>query len=324
MDANAARNEFDQVNQVRALDPNEEAVYRYDGSEQQGIRAAKPWKTDPNHFKKVYVSSVALVKMSMHAHSGGDLEVMGLMQGKVEGESLIILDSFALPVEGTETRVNASNEANEYIVSYLEEAKTAGRLENAIGWYHSHPGYGCWLSGIDVSTQMINQQFQEPWVAVVIDPKRTVASGKVDIGAFRTYPKEYKPEHSRESAYQTIPLEKVEDFGVHADAYYSLDVSYFKSSLDTQLLDDLWKRYWVEVLSQSPVTQEQEYMSKQMRDVGGKAERMIRRGKDKGNSSKMAQGKEGNAMEWPFKDASKMSIELSLGLLSQSTRRSLL
>lgn len=43
-----------------------------------------------------------------------------------------------------------------------------GRLENAIGWYHSHPGYGCWLSGIDVSTQMLNQQFQEPFVAVVV------------------------------------------------------------------------------------------------------------------------------------------------------------
>ncbi|KEH17813.1 JAB1/Mov34/MPN/PAD-1 ubiquitin protease [Medicago truncatula] len=28
----------------------------------------------------------------------------------------------------------------------------AGRLENVVGWYHSHPGYGCWLSGIDVST----------------------------------------------------------------------------------------------------------------------------------------------------------------------------
>ena len=35
-----------------------------------------------------------------------------------------------------------------------------GRHENAIGWYHSHPGYGCWLSGIDVSTQMLNQSFQ--------------------------------------------------------------------------------------------------------------------------------------------------------------------
>lgn len=43
-----------------------------------------------------------------------------------------------------------------------------GRLENAIGWYHSHPGYGCWLSGIDVNTQMLNQQYQEPWVAVVV------------------------------------------------------------------------------------------------------------------------------------------------------------
>jgi hypothetical protein len=64
-----------------------------------------------------------------------------------------------------------------------------GRLENAIGWYHSHPGYGCWLSGIDVSTQMLNQNFQEPFVAIVIDPVRTISAGKVCLGAFRTYPK---------------------------------------------------------------------------------------------------------------------------------------
>lgn len=29
------------------------------------------------------------------------------MQGKVQGDTFIVLDSFALPVEGTETRVNA-------------------------------------------------------------------------------------------------------------------------------------------------------------------------------------------------------------------------
>lgn len=62
-------------------------------------------------------------------------------------------------------------------------------MENAIGWYHSHPGYGCWLSGIDVSTQMLNQNFQEPFVAIVIDPVRTISAGKVCLGAFRTYPK---------------------------------------------------------------------------------------------------------------------------------------
>ena len=64
-----------------------------------------------------------------------------------------------------------------------------GRLENALGWYHSHPGYGCWLSGIDVGTQMLNQQYQEPWVAIVVDPIRTMSAGKVHLGAFRTYPK---------------------------------------------------------------------------------------------------------------------------------------
>ena len=44
----------------------------------------------------------------------------------------------------------------------------AERMENAIGWYHSHPGYGCWLSGIDVNTQNNNQKFQDPFVAVVV------------------------------------------------------------------------------------------------------------------------------------------------------------
>lgn len=84
-----------------------------------------------------------------------------------------------------------------------------------MGWYHSHPGYGCWLSGIDVSTQMLNQQFQEPFLAVVIDPTRTVSAGKVEIGAFRTYPEGYKPPDDPISEYQTIPLNKIEDFGVH-------------------------------------------------------------------------------------------------------------
>ena len=43
------------------------------------------------------------------------------------------------------------------------------RLENVVGWYHSHPGYGCWLSGIDCSTQMLNQQFQvrDSWFTMI-------------------------------------------------------------------------------------------------------------------------------------------------------------
>ena len=187
-------------------------------------------------------------------------------------------------------------------------------MENAIGWYHSHPGYGCWLSGIDVSTQMLNQQYQEPWVAIVVDPIQTMSAGKVNIGAFRTYPEvsrvcyhpptsptshysfslfllpsstslslhsllpppsssplpppspspslsppssllsqNYRPTDDGPHEYQSIPLDKIEDFGVHCRRYYSLNISYFKSSLDSRLLDLLWNKYWVNTLSSSPL-----------------------------------------------------------------------
>jgi proteasome lid subunit RPN8/RPN11 len=75
----------------------------------------------------------------------------------------------------------------------LHLLQAVGRLENMVGWYHSHPGYGCWLSGIDVSTQSIQQQYQEPFLAIVVDPHRTIAAGKVEIGAFRTYPEVVAP-----------------------------------------------------------------------------------------------------------------------------------
>lgn len=36
---------------------------------------------------------------------------------------MIVMDSFALPVEGTETRVNAQAQAYEYMTAYIEAAK---------------------------------------------------------------------------------------------------------------------------------------------------------------------------------------------------------
>ena len=69
---------------------------------------------------------------------------------------------------GTETRVNAQAEAYEYMTRYAELYNKGGNLEKVVGWYHSHPGYGCWLSGIDVETQHLNQQFTEPFLAIVV------------------------------------------------------------------------------------------------------------------------------------------------------------
>lgn len=176
---------------------------------------------------------------------------MGVMTGKIKGNEFIVMDVFPLPVEGTETRVNAMGEAYEYMVQFDSSNKKVGRMENIVGWYHSHPGYGCWLSGIDVGTQKQNQQFQDPFLALVIDPNRTISAGKVDIGAFRTYPSNTKRQTSAQKEYQSIPSDKLADFGVHANEYYKLDISYFKSSLDAKLLELLWNKYWVSTLSHS-------------------------------------------------------------------------
>jgi len=94
------------------------------------------------------------------------------------------MDAFPLPVEGTETRVNAGASANEFMVTFSENTERVGKKENVCGWYHSHPGYGCWLSGIDVQTQMTYQAHQEPFLAVVIDPIRACAAGKSDGFAY--------------------------------------------------------------------------------------------------------------------------------------------
>lgn len=207
--------------------------------------------------------------MVTHARAGGSNEIMGLMLGKPEGDSFVVTDAFRLPVEGTETRVNASDEANEYIVKYLELSRQNGQPENPIGWYHSHPGYGCWLSGIDVSTQKLQQSFSDPFLAVVIDPDRTLAAGKVDIGAFRTYPENYRRPDLLPGGdgYQSIPLNKIEDFGAHADQYYQLEISTLKNTLDTHLLNELMNKNWVTILSDDPLSMNRDYTTNKISDL---------------------------------------------------------
>ncbi|GIL42017.1 hypothetical protein Vafri_83 [Volvox africanus] len=324
-----------------------DALFKYDAAEQQLAQSCRPWAKDPHHYKHVRMSALALLKIAMHARSGGNLEVMGILQGKVQGDTFIVIDSFALPVEGTETRVNAQAEAYEYMVDFLDTNKLVHRLENAVGWYHSHPGYGCWLSGIDVTTQMTNQQYQEPWLAVVVDPMRTMAAGKVEIGAFRTYPKDYKPADEGPSEYQTIPLDKIEDFGVHARSYYPLDITFFKSSTDSHLLDLLWNKYWVNTLSASPLISNRDFAAGQVSDVaekleqaesgltqGGRLSRYVpaaavekKKGSGSGGSGAGgfagAGGTEESALAKICRDTSKLASEQIKGLSTQVIKQAL-
>ncbi|XP_014598864.1 PREDICTED: COP9 signalosome complex subunit 5-like isoform X2 [Polistes canadensis] len=271
-----------------------------------------------SHGKEnIKISALALLKMLMHARSGKKNEVMGILIGKVITNVMIVMDSFALPVEGTETRVNAQSQAYEYMSIYMDSIKLVGRLENVIGWYHSHPGYGCWLSGIDVATQLLNQNFQDPFVAIVIDPVQTISAGKVCLGAFRTYPKNYHSPNKEPSEYQTIPLEKIEDFGVHCNQYYSLEISYFISSLDRKLLDSLWNKYWVNVLSSSSLLTNTDYTTGQILDLSNKleeAEIALKRTDYSSPVEKLIKA---------TRDSSKTTIEIIHGLMTQMIKEKL-
>ncbi|KFG40501.1 Mov34/MPN/PAD-1 family protein [Toxoplasma gondii RUB] len=276
--------------------------------EQQELHSRLP-RLLPTSFSTVRLSPLALLQMFLHARQGIPLEVMGLMLGSVSpisssvksasspleqlGDQAFVVHSvFRLPVEGTETRVNAGAEANEYMVDFVQRAEEAlsppvrpdepdeGVGLCVVGWYHSHPGYRCWLSGIDVETQKLHQRGQDPFVAVVVDPTRTLATGEVDIGAFRCY-----PDHSQNARLDSVqksrhdqagvPAEKASDFGVHWREYYKLNVELLCSSLDALLIERLSEAAWFAPLLRGPQDQtaatRRAYRTSQILNVASKA-----------------------------------------------------
>eukprot|EP01092_Planopodium_desertum_P009027 TRINITY_DN3846_c0_g1_i1.p1 TRINITY_DN3846_c0_g1~~TRINITY_DN3846_c0_g1_i1.p1 ORF type:complete len:169 (+),score=9.43 TRINITY_DN3846_c0_g1_i1:37-507(+) len=111
------------------------------------------------------------------------MEVMGLMLGEFIDEYTVrVIDVFAMPQSGTGVSVEAVDPV--FQTKMLEMLKQTGRSEMVVGWYHSHPGFGCWLSGVDISTQQSFEQLNARSVAVVVDPIQSV-KGKVVIDAFR-------------------------------------------------------------------------------------------------------------------------------------------
>nr|GEV05650.1 COP9 signalosome complex subunit 5b-like [Tanacetum cinerariifolium] len=146
-------------------------------------------------------------------------------------------------------------------------------------------------------------------------------NGLIEIGAFRTYPEGYKPSDEPVSEYQTIPLNKIEDFGVHCKQYYSLDITYFKSSLDCHLLDLLWNKYWVNTLSSSPLLGNGDYVAGQISDLAEKLEQAEGQLSHTRFGPLMPPSQRKKEEESPLakitKDSAKITVEQVHGLMSQ-------
>ncbi|KAK5575116.1 hypothetical protein RB653_010372 [Dictyostelium firmibasis] len=202
----------------------------------------------PDTAETIHISSLALLKMLQHARAGVPLEVMGLMLGELIDEYTIrVIDVFAMPQSGTSVSVEAIDPV--FQTKMLDMLKQTGRDEIVIGWYHSHPGFGCWLSSVDVNTQQSFEQLQARAVAVVVDPLQSVR-GKVVIDAFRTI----KTAPTAEPRQITSNLGHLQDPSIQAlihglnRNYYSIAINYRKNELEQKMLLNLHKKKWTEGL----------------------------------------------------------------------------
>jgi 26S proteasome regulatory subunit N11 len=185
--------------------------------------------------------------MLKHGRAGIPLEVMGLMLGEFVDEYTVrVVDVFAMPQSGTGVSVEAVDPV--FQNKMLDMLKQTGRPEMAVGWYHSHPGFGCWLSHTDCQTQQSFEQMTARAVAVVIDPIQSV-KGKVVIDAFRNIDHRLLQmgQEPRQTTSNLGHLQKpTAQALVHGlnRAYYSLPIGYRKSALEQKMLLNVHKSSW--------------------------------------------------------------------------------
>jgi len=103
---------------------------------------------------------------------GGDKEVTGMLIGRPcvwNGKHYILIkDFFPLAVDSSQVHVTVLPES---IAEAMAKVSSQYPEDLVIGWYHSHPGYGLFLSDTDLFTQRLI--FRE-WfnVALVVDHLR--------------------------------------------------------------------------------------------------------------------------------------------------------
>lgn len=180
------------------------------------------------------------------------MEVMGLMLGEfIDDYTVQVVDVFAMPQSGSSVSVEAVDPV--FQTQMIDKLKQTNRHQMVVGWYHSHPGFGCWLSSTDINTQQSFEQLNKRAVAVVIDPIQSV-KGKVVIDAFRLIntqammlgqaPRQTTSNlgHLRKASIQAL-IHNLNRY------YYSINIDYRKNELETKMLLNLHKKIWMHGLS---------------------------------------------------------------------------
>jgi len=124
-----------------------------------------------NHFQ-IAINQSVVDDIHSHGDSASEVEVCGVLLGSVYRDSrgpwcfveASVRGNFA---SGKETQVTITSETWTHVNEVRDRQHPDKRF---IGWYHTHPGFGIFLSGMD---DFIHANwFSEPWqIALVYDPQ---------------------------------------------------------------------------------------------------------------------------------------------------------
>lgn len=126
-----------------------------------------------------YVTNGVREQICNHVFSSLEAEVGGVLVGRLraDGSPRITGSIPALEAEGARARVTFTHDAWSRIHEVLDREFPS---EDILGWYHSHPGFGIFLSEHDL---FIHRNFfsRPEQIAVVVDPH----SGREGVFAWR-------------------------------------------------------------------------------------------------------------------------------------------
>ena len=116
----------------------------------------------------VRVKPSALKAMLEHGKSQLDsgLEVGGVITGKKENSSVMVTHAIPLSI-GQKTTVEITPE---HFAEAYRKKEESGIEDPIIGWYHSHPGYSCFMSGTDENAHRRMLNLYKDAIALVLDP----------------------------------------------------------------------------------------------------------------------------------------------------------
>jgi 26S proteasome regulatory subunit N11 len=138
-----------------------------------------------NVLFNVYIKEGVLKRILEHCRTGGELEVFGYLVGEIfnwKNQLYIVIEDELFIKESGDSQKYTIKQLEGFSGKFQQMLKEIRRKKDnflILGWWHSHPDYGCFLSKTDTTTT--NYFFSEPYhVALVCDHIRN------DFAFFKT------------------------------------------------------------------------------------------------------------------------------------------